>query len=416
MSRRAIWGCCLVLAAVGATALAADWPQFHGPRRDNTSAETNLPRSFPAGGPKVLWTVKVGAGYGGGAIQGGKVYLLDRPDRRNDLLRCLDLETGKEEWTYSYAAPGRVSHDGSRSTPAVDGKFVFTVGGFGHVHCISKATKEPVWKKHLLRDYGGGRLPRWGVSQSPLLYKDWVIVAPQGRDVGVVALERATGKEAWRSESFGKMDYVSPIVTTIAGVEQVVMVNAGGAVGIDAANGKLLWRYGGWRCRIPIPNVTPVGDGRLFVVGGYNGGCAMIKVAKTDDGLAATELWKNGNCNSQMNTAVLHEGRLYANSNSNSDRDGMVCMDLDGKVLWRTEREPNFERGHMLFADGMIFIIDGRAGSLHLVEPSPEGFKQLAQADGLLGGREIWGPLALSGGKLIIRDQSKMLCLDLRAK
>jgi outer membrane protein assembly factor BamB len=284
------------------------------------------------------------------------------------------------------------------------------------VHCFSKETKKPVWTKHLLRDYDG-RVPRWGVAQSALLYKDNVVIlAPQGRSAGVVALARDTGKELWRSGPIGSMHYVAPRVITIGGVEQVVVVNGDGIWAVEAASGKALWNYGRFRCQITIPNVTPIGDGRVFMTAGYRAGCVMLQVAKSADGFEVKELWKNGRCNSQTNPAMLLEGHLYANSNSNEASDGLLCMDLDGQVLWQTGRSPNFQRGHMLFADGMILVIDGQAGSLHLIEPSPKGFKELAKATGLLGGKEIWAPLALSDGKLIIRDQHKMLCLDIKAK
>ena len=412
--RKTLTFCSAVLVLASAS-LGADWPQFGGPNRDASSAETGLARSWPAGGPKVLWKVQVGKGYGGAAIQDGKVYILDRPDTRRDVLRCFDFATGKEEWNYGYAAPGRLSHDGSRSTPAVDDKLVFTVGPFGHVHCVSKATRRPVWTKNVLKDYGG-RLPKWGVAQSPMLYKgNAVIIAPQSSSAGAVALDRATGKEIWRSGPTISMHYVSPTLTTIGGVEQVIL-GGPGAAGVDASSGKVLWKYSGWYCRITIPIVTALGDGRLFITGGYDAGSVMIKVTKADDGFAVKELFKTDECNSQMNGAIYHKGHLYANSNSNSASDGMVCMDPEGKVLWKTGRRTNFQRGHMLLADGMIFIIDGQAGSLHLMDPSPDGYKELAKAEGLLGGREIWAPLSLSDGKLIIRDQSKMLCLDVKAK
>ena len=142
----------------------------------------------------------------------------------------------------------------------------------------------------------------------------------------------------------------------------------------------------------------------------------MLMVTKSSEAFSVTELFKHEECNSQMNPAILYKGHLYANSNSNSDSDGLLCMDLDGKVLWKTGRSPNFQRGHMLMADGMIYIIDGRGGSLHLIEPSPAGFKELAKVEGLLGPPEPWAPLSLSDGKLVIRDQHRMHCLDIGAK
>jgi len=404
-------GCALTATAC----LAADWPQYGGPDRTNISAETGLPRTFPAGGPKVLWTAEVGAGYGGAAIQGGKVYILDRNAGRSDVLRCLDLATGKDEWSYPYPAPGKVPHDGSRSVPTVDDKYVFTVGCFGQVCCVSKQTHKPVWSKNIMKDFGeGGKLPMWGYSQSPLLYKDVIIIAPQTDQAGLVALEKDTGKERWRSEPVGAAHYVSPIVRNIGGVDQAIIVNKNGASAVDAATGKKLWNFSGWTCKISIPNVTSIGDGRVLITGGYTAGTVMIKVSQADGKWQATELWRNDKINSQMNPALLYKDHLYFNSYSNEAKeDGLECVDLDGKILWQTGTSPNFERGHTLLVDGMLYIIDGKLGSLHLVELSPAGYKEVGKVNGLLGGKEIWGPLSLCGTKLIIRDQAKMLCLDL---
>jgi len=410
---------CLAVFVAAIPSARADWPQYAGPNRDNTSAETGLARSWPAGGPKVLWTVRVGKGYGGPAIQGGKVYLLDRPSNRQDQLRCFDLATGRQEWTHGYAAPGRVSHDGSRSTPAVDEKYIITVGPFGHVHCFSKATKKPLWQMNVLKDYGGGRLPMWAISQSALLYKDVVILAPQGSRAGIVALDKATGKELWKSAPVGRLHYVSPRIVTIGGVDQVTIANKDGIAAVDASDGKVLWRFGGFSCRITIPNATPVGDDKLFMTAGYRAGCVLLQLTRGADGFSVNQIAKHGDCNSQMAPAVLHEGHLYANSNSNEASDGFVCLDpKDGKVLWKTGKQLNFQRGHFILADGMIYVVDGRSGSLHLLEVSPqrEGFKELAKVEGLLGPPEPWAPLALSDGKLIIRDQHKMVCLDVAAQ
>jgi len=412
---KASWILC-ACALMATACLAADWPQYGGPDRTNISAEKRLPRTFPAGGLKVVWKTEVGAGYGGAAIQDSKVYILDRNAGRGDALRCLDLATGKDEWSYSYPAPGKVSHDGSRSVPTVDDKYIFTVGCFGQVFCISKQTHKPVWSKNIMKDFGAGvELPMWGYSQSPLLYKDVVIIAPQTKQAGLAALEKATGKERWRSEPVGAAHYVSPIVANIDGVDQAIIVNADGASAIDAATGKKLWKYGGWSCKISIPNVTAIGDGRVVITGGYKAGTVMIKVSQVDGKWQAKELWRSDKINSQMNPALLYKDHLYFNSNSNEASDGLMCVDLDGKILWQTGESPNFERGHTLLVDGMLYIIEGKRGSLHLVELSPDGYKEAGKIEGLLGGKEIWGPLSLCGTKLIIRDQSKMLCLDLSA-
>lgn len=405
-----------VLTILPAGLFAADWPGYGGPDRTNVVTGADLPKKFPAGGPKVLWKIDVGDGFGGAAIKDNEVYILDRIGGRGDVVRCLDLADGKEKWSHSYAAPGRVSFDGSRSVPSVDDKSVFTVGCFGHVHCLDRKTGKPVWSKNIMRDFGGrAPLPKWGWSQSPLLYKDWVILAPQNDRIGLVALDKATGKQVWASEPAGDAHYVSPVLITVDGVEQLVIVNKTGATAFDAATGKKLWNYGDWTCRISIPNVTHVGEGRVLITGGYNAGSDMIQVARKGGKWTATKRWRNGEINSQMNPAIVHEGYLYINANHNDNlRAGLMCVDpASGKVLWTTRDNPDFQRGHMMLVDDILYIIAGEAGTLHMVELSPEKYKEVDVAKGLLDGKRIWAPLALSGTKLIIRDQKKMLCVDL---
>lgn len=213
------------LAAVISCDATADWPQMNGPNRNNVSPETGLARTWPENGPRVLWTVPLGAGYGAPSIRDGEVYLLDRVGEERDVLRCYYLETGQELWNYAYDAPGSVSHDGSRTAPTIDDKYVYTVGMLGHMKCIDRKTHQPVWEKNIASDFGV-ELPGWGVVQAPSLYKDLVIVAPQAPDAFVVAYKRDTGEIAWKSPGAGRVGYVTPVVTTLCGVDQVLMISA----------------------------------------------------------------------------------------------------------------------------------------------------------------------------------------------
>ncbi len=408
-----------LIALVASAAPAGDWPQFLGPDRNAISRETGLARKWPPGGPKVLWTTKTGLGFGGAAIVGREVFILDRDSAgRQDVLRCLSLANGKELWSYAYDARGPFSHDGSRSTPAVDDDNVYTVGPLGDMYCISRTTHKPVWTKNLLRTYGASK-PKWVISQSPLLYKDMVIVAPQGTQASIVALNRKTGAVRWKAPAVGKgVSYASPVPVTIGGTEQIAMVVGewGSAVaGVDASNGKVLWTYEGWNCRIPIPSVTAIGDGRLFITGEYGAGSAMIKVTGSGTRFKVSEVYKTQACGSQIHQPLLHEGHLYMHSNGNKRRDGMLCLSLEGKVKWKTGRKNNFQRGGLILADGLIISIDGVTGVLHLIEPSPAGLKIISKVK-MLGGKEIWSPPSLAGGKLIIRDQHQIKCLDIAAR
>ena len=405
----------LVVVCLATVALGSDWPQFLGPNRNGVSPEKGLMRKWPAGGPKVLWTIDVGPGYGGAAIRDGKVYILDRIGEEQDVLRVLDVATGKEQWRYAYDASGRASHHGSRSTPTVGDKYVFTVGLFGHFHCIDKATHKPVWQKHLLKDYGGKR-PQWAVAQSPLLYKDVVIAAPQSGSVGVIAYEKATGKERWRSEPIGGMYYHSPFVTTVGGVEQIIMQSTRNVVGLDPTSGKVLWTYG-FRVGVAgIPAPTPLGQDRFFLTGGYEAGSEIIQVARQSGAFAAKRLHRFDEVGSHIQQPILVGDYIYAVCNTNRKANGMVCFGLDGQINWKTGRHPYLCKGNtLLTGDGVFYQLDGREGELHIVQPSPQGFKSVGKVK-LLGGKEIWAPMALADGRLVIRDQRQMKCLDIRVQ
>ena len=395
--------------------LANDWPQYLGPNRNAVSAETGILKAWPAEGPEVLWTVPLGEGFGGAAVSQGKVYVLDRIGNDKDNLRCFDLETGQEEWTFSYDAPGQIDHPGSRSVPAVDGQYVYICGSFGHVHCIDMETHRPVWSKNIWTDFGGGEVPRWAISQNPLIYGDFVILASQTRKAGVVAYNKLTGTVEWTSSSLpGSPGYVSPAIVKISGEDHLVMIPANGAVlGMDPQSGNTLWSYKGWQCKIPVPNVTEIGNGQIFITGGYRAGSAMIKVTKDQDGFAVTELFKTSEFGTHVHPAILYKGYLYGHCSTNETRDGLVCMDTSGKVMWKTGRDPLFDKGGFILVDGLFLSVDGNKGFLYLHEPNPNGFKELAKAK-LLEPGENWAPLALSDGKLLIRDQKQMRCVSVR--
>ncbi len=411
----------VVIVMLAACSSMADWPQYLGPDRNAISQETGLLRSWPEAGPKVLWTISLGAGYGGGAVSKGKVYILDRVGNENDVLRCLDFNTGKEQWFYEYDAPGRVQHPGSRSTPTIDHDYVYTCGSFGDVYCFDTNTHQPFWKKNVWKDYDESSGPRWAISQNPLIYGDLLILASQTSKAGVVAYDKLSGQVKWTSPPLaGRVGYVSPSIVKTAGGDHVVMISAGSrggpsgvVVGMDPKTGKTLWTYEGWSCQIPVSNVTEIGDGRLFITGGYQAGSVMIRIEQAGDSFAVTEVYKTPDFGTHVHPAILYKGHLYGHCTTNETRDGLVCMEIDGKVKWKTGSSPVFDKGGSILADGLILSLDGREGILYLIEPDPAGFKPLASAK-LLKTKECWGPLALSDGKLLIRDQEQMKCVAVR--
>lgn len=409
---------------------AQDWPQYLGPDRNSTSPQKNLLIKWPSSGPEVLWTANIGIGYGGPVVKNGKVYLLDRDDKIGDKMRCFDLSSGKERWNFGYDAPGSVMFPGSRSVPIVDDSHVYSCGPYGDLYCIDINTHKPVWHKNVWKDFGGGDIPTWAISQCPLIYNDLLIIASQAPQAGVVAYDKLTGNVKWKTPSLGAVGYVSPSLVKIDGKDHVVMVTASGRgsgsegniVGIDPLSGKILWKYAKWNCHIPVPGAVDAGDNRVLVIGGYELGATMIKVEKKADGSYGTkELFTTVEFGDQTKPPVFYTGYFYAEYGTNNRRDGMVCMSMDGKIMWKTKRDPDFNKGSMILADGLILATDG-AKKLYLIEPDPTAFKPLDSAD-LLGeqknddaraarfGTQNWAPLALADGKLLIRDQSRLMCV-----
>jgi outer membrane protein assembly factor BamB len=404
------------------TSFGADWPAIYGPARNSTSDQKGLLRTWPAEGPKVLWAVPVGPGFGGPSVRDGKVYLLDRDETVGDKLRVFDLSSGKELWSFAYDAPGGFMYAGSRTTPTVDGEHVYTSGPLGDLYAIHTRTKKPVWHKNIWKDFGGGELPRWAIVQNPLVYGPLLIVAPQTSQTGVVAYDKLTGELKWKSAALsGTPGYVSPSIVKIGGDDHLVMITAsvgrgrtardGSVNGLDPLSGKVLWTYMNWQCPIPVPQSVDAGDGRLLITGAYGAGTAMIKVQKNGDGrYGVTELYKNPDFGAHTHAPILYRDHFYSQYTINERSDGLVAMSMDGQVRWKTDQQPPFVRGGSILVEGRLLTSDGNT-KLYLIEPDPSGFKPLASAVVLEAG-DNWAPLALVDGKLLIRGQKQLKCVQ----
>ncbi|MBK9384475.1 MAG: PQQ-like beta-propeller repeat protein [Planctomycetes bacterium] len=414
----------LVPALLCCSALApSDWPSFLGPLGTNVSPEKGLLSPWPKEGPPRLWKTTVGAGFGGAAIAGEEVFLLDRAEDREDVLRVLSLQSGEELWSARYAAPGRLSYEGSRAVPTVSESRVFTLGGFGHLSAFDRAEKKLLWSVDLAARYEA-EPPKWGWAQSPVLWKDLVIVAPMGKEVGLAALEASTGAEKWRTKPLGG-SHSTPVLRELGGTPQLLFLSQGRLSAFEPASGRELWWTDAYVNRIPIPPPVQLDERRVLLSGGYEAGSVVLEVEARESQWSAREIarWKRG---SQIHPPILHEGKLYylANENANETRSkrsegGLTCAELDGKELWRTGDQPYLERGCMILADGHLIAMDGLSGELHQIAASPAGFREVARFDPFEGAASAgrnWAPLALAGGRLVVRSQELLACFDLRAK
>jgi outer membrane protein assembly factor BamB len=269
-----------------------------------------------------------------------------------------------------------------------------------------------------VQDYNA-TIPGWYAGQNPLLDGDRVVIATGGTAL-LVAFNQATGKEVWRGPNPANdlMSHASVMPATIAGVKQYLYLTMKSVVGVSAADGALLWSSPFAAKMAACPSPVHVGDGRVFVTSGYEAGSAMYQVQKTASAFEAKKLYElsSQQFNSEVHTPVLFKDHLFAVSSKTRGR--FTCVSLDGKVVWQSPASSGdpqgartFELGAFLLADGMFFLLDGRTGMLRLIEASTQGYKELASAQ-ILGGHDVWGPIALSNGRLVIRDMEKMVCLQ----
>ncbi|MDA7506237.1 PQQ-like beta-propeller repeat protein [Akkermansiaceae bacterium] len=406
---------------------AAGWPHFLGPDRDGTSAETDLFKKFPKDGPPILWEAELHEGFGGAAVVGNEVFIVDRVMKEKDILLCLDLATGKEKWHFENPSEGEPSFPGSRSVPTVEDDAVYFIGSFGQSFRINRKTHKPDWILDMHKRYPDAETPKWGYAQCALITGDILILTPFGTETGIVGIDKQTGKEVWKSGPVGNT-HSSPTMMNFGGQDQVVIITTkGGIHSYDPKTGKKLWSSALYENRIPITPPKQIDENRIFATGGYDCGSKMLSIKKTGDSYELDTLWETKK-GSQVHPAHLIDGHLYFLANENSNyktktkraKGGLVCFDLDGKELWSTGNEPFMGRGSSIYADGMLIIQDGEKGTLRLVGPSPKGFKLLAEAN--IFGSDLenkkdlnyWSNLALSNGHLLMRGQDRLLCVQLK--
>ena len=392
--------------------LTGAWPQFRGPNRDGISRESSgLMRLWGVGEPRELWGLELGEGYAGASVLNGRVYVMDYDRaKRQDALRCLSLADGQELWRYTYPVAIKRNHGMSRTVPAVTANFVVAIGPKCHVVCLEPASGGLLWGLDLVRQYGAS-IPPWYAGQCPLIDNGAVILAPGGKDALLLAVDGLTGKELWKTPNphGWKMTHSSVMPMELAGERMYVYCANNGAVGVAAKDGAILWETTDWKISIAtVPSPLVLANGRVFLSGGYNAGSLMLEVKKQGDRYVAQTLFTLAPevFGATQHTPIFYQDHIYG-----VRPDGkFVCLNLDGKPVWASDSTQQFGLGPFLLADGVIFAMND-SGVLRLIEATPEKYNLLAQAQ-VLKGHESWGPMALAGGRLIARDLTRMVCLE----
>jgi len=431
------------------TEYKGSWPRFRNSTFDGVSRDkTPLLEKWPSGGPKALWSLDVGQGYAGAVIHKGRVYVLDYDEgytngldedsidekRRGDVLRCLSLKDGRDIWRRWYHIPIRRYHGISRTVPAVTDRFVVTIGPKCHVLCCDAITGKAIWSIDLVREYGTTS-PQWYAGQCPLIdtieiedengdeakTRQIAVIAPGGPEVLMLARDCETGEILWKTPNpkHWKMTHSSIIPLERWGTKMYIYCTTGGVVAVSSEDGKVMWEFNKWQITPALsPSPMIIGDERMFFSGGYRAGCLMLKLEedKNGDPVGVTDFRHGPEVfGSVQQTPILYKKHIYGvlTDNAGEKKQQLVCMNMDTVHLWTSGPEYKFELGPYLIADGKVFALDGRTGRLTMARATPTGWKPLARAK-VLGGHEAWAPMAIADGKLILRDLTKMVCLDVQ--
>lgn len=370
---------CLVVAS------ADDWPQWGGPQHDIVWRESGIVDRLPTDGllPRI-WSVPVGEGYSGPAVANGRVYLTDRiHDEGNERVLCFDAESGSAIWQQEYPARYTVSYPaGPRATPVIDEGRVYTIGAVGHLFCFDAASGEEIWKKDFQKDFGT-KLPTWGMAASPLVDGDKLITLVGGQNGAlVVAFNKVTGEEIWRSLEDGNIGYCPPVIYEFGGVRQLIIWHPSAVSSLNPDTGKVIWEQP-WEIRygLSIPMPRKSGD-HLFMTAFYNGPL-MLKVSATD----ASIVWKGTSDNEQdtdglhsiMPTPWVSEQNIFGVCSYGQLR-GLDAR--TGKRLWETLEATGSGRwwNAFIIPHEDRFFLHNEQGDLIIAHLSADGYQELSRA------------------------------------
>jgi outer membrane protein assembly factor BamB len=402
----------LALLAPLAAAQAPSWPQWGGPNRDFMPPARGLAASWPAAGPRVLWSRPLGDGYSGIVSDASALYTLHRPGNGSrESVIALDAATGRTLWEHVYEAPHQPGMDmeygpGPHSTPLLVGERLFAVGVTGKLHALDRRTGKVIWSHDLV---GGlkGKMPGRGYACSPIAHGSNVIVTVGGAGQALVAFDQATGRVAWKNASFDPAPS-SPTLIRVDGQEQLLVFHADGVGGFDPASGAPFWDHPhktDYGLNISTPVWGP--DNVLFISSAYSGGSRALRLSQAGGKTAVKELWFSNRMRIHIGNAVRSGGHVYGSSGDFGPAFLAAVDVATGQVAWQ---ERGLARGNLLLADGKLLILD-EDGTLALATATPSALTIHSKSE-VLSGR-CWTAPTLVGTRLYLRDRAQVKALDL---
>lgn len=388
-----------------------DSPYFRGIHHDGSTPQAPEDFQWVSTSLEKLWQHPLGGGHAGISVVGNTVFTIEQRGG-DECVVAYDAVSGKPRWSHQYSASFQHSEpmggNGPRTTPVLENGLLYALGAHGHLHCIDALDGKVKWKTNIIDDAGAKNL-EWGMSGSPLVMGETVIVNPgidpeKKTSKAVIAYHRLTGKQLWATGS-DQAGYASPMQATLAGVNQVLLFDASGLNGLDPQHGMVLWQYP-WKTSFDMNCAQPivVGNDRVFISSEVANGGAMLKISQTNGTWTVSEIWKNRYLGIKFSNAVLCDGHLYGLSNGY-----LTCVNANsGERLWKARQ--NYGNGQMLLA-GRVLVITTESGEVALVEAAPNQFKELKRVP-VFSGR-TWNVPAIARGRLYLRNHQEIACLRL---
>ncbi len=403
----------VVMSATRQLPAADEWNQFLGPQRNGIApSATGLLDSWPANGPKEVWRVPGGVGMSGMAISGGSLCTLIQKEGQQWLV-VLDALTGKQQWETALAPEYKNAQgDGPRGTPTIAGDCIFAYTGQGVLSCVNRANGSLLWSHNVVGE-SGGKVAEYGMSCSPLLVGELVIVSAGGPKACLVAHRAKDGQRAWTA-GMDPAGYSSPVLLDVGGRSQLVAFTGASAIGIAPESGAALWRYPyvtEYECNTPTPIAV---NGNVFLTCGENHGSVLLNLKPRGSEFDVEEVWSSQGpssvLRSEWQTPILLDGKLYGldNIGSAGPVTHLTCLDAaTGKRLWQ---QPRFGKSNLIAADGKLFF-STTAGELVVVRATPKAYEEIGRKQILGFTRQA---PALADGRLYLRDDKEIVCLDVR--
>jgi outer membrane protein assembly factor BamB len=399
----------LATVTAGQSTPSVDWPQWQGPDRNGLSRESGLLKQWPAGGPTLVWSAaNLGAGYGSIAIKGDRIFV-QGSNGKQSAVTSLTRADGRGVWFKTLGpAASNDRGSGARGTPTVDDDRLYVLTESGDLACLRVDDGSVVWQRNVLKEFGGQN-PQWLVSESPLVDGNTVFVTPGGRNAGMVALDKMTGKTIWSSRDLSdEAGYSSIVVGDVQGVRTLMTLTSAAGVGVRASDGKLMWRY--TRVANRTANIaTPIFfENKVFYSSDYDTGGVLLALTAQNGEVKTQEMYFTRDMQNHHGGVLLVNGFLYGFNNSI-----LTCLDFaTGKLVWR---DRSVGKGSLTYADGHLYLLS-EDNVVGLAEASSSGYKETGRFRIADRGWPSWAHPVVSGGRLYIRNQGTLAAYDIRAR